>query len=614
MSAPNALILDAWSPLSHKAVVGDGTTRADQPSGLIKSWVPQDQRRRLAAYLVLDAYRKNCARHFLRTTGLDPDEAILVKGKHREYGDTALIGGRIAHGVLGDDWELVVDGADDDLGEGPDLPPEPEKPGAGAHPIEQTIYEARFARWEEDLQAVADEWLEAFTSQPALQRRQDELREWADHAGLAAKLVEGEDDCVHLGDTVYALWPVQNDWPELRRYEPDAYFPVLGDDPEGFPEKLHMAWELEETDDKGVVTKWVRRLTWELVDLVVGEGEDPGARPMPWHEDGDEPATKTCVFSDGIWSLEAVGPNGIPDLSESAARWAEDENGPLDRRDLLVDFIPVIHIPNTPASRTHFGQSALAVVAQILDDIGQSDTDLMEVGRLVAGPVVAFSGAEVPDDISIAPLASFGLGENGSMDVLDLSIGLEKMMAFGDRLGDRLHTNSHVSKSLTGKVDSSEAPSGIALLVDAAPFAQIVGTSRMTRDPKLKLKLRQAQKLAMVYGAIEPGPIPKARVAFGSYLPMDRGQVVTDVTALFAAKLISRRTAIAFLMAAGFDIEDANAEAEAIEAQDFEGAALLADALGSEAPAAEYLGLEAPAQPEAPQIDLPTNEPPVEEE
>jgi hypothetical protein len=248
---------------------------------------------------------------------------------------------------------------------------------------------------------------------------------------------------------------------------------------------------------------------------------------MPWAEEGDEPATQTCVFSEGVWPLGTVGgPTNtaqtsayIPDLSEEAAIWEVDEAGVEQHRvDLGIDFLPVIHIPNTPASRTHFGQSSIAVVAQILDDLGQSDTDLMEVARLVAGPAIALSGAQMPapeavrpgtvleqqaetgSQLQIRPLAVFELGETGSMTVMDLSAGLDKMMAFGNRLEDRLLVNARIPKALVGKVSSAQAASGVALLIDAAPFAEVIGNLRMTRDPKMQLMLRQVQKLAMLQG------------------------------------------------------------------------------------------------------------------
>jgi hypothetical protein len=187
-------------------------------------------------------------------------------------------------------------------------------------------------------------------------------------------------------------------------------------------------------------------------------------------------------------------------------------------------------------------------------------------------------------------LTIFNLGAEGTMTVLDLSTGLEKMMAFGDRLVDRLLVNARVPASLVGRVDSSDAPSGIAMLIDAAPFAEVIGTLRMTRDPKYSLLLEFAQRLAMTSGAIEAGPIPKTRVAFGSFLPMDR------------------TTAVQLLIGAGFPIEDAKAEVEQAQREDVSRAKEIADATGNDADGARALGLEPREEPQPPEVTLP--EPP----
>jgi hypothetical protein len=330
-------------------------------------------------------------------------------------------------------------------------------------------------------------------------------------------------------------------------------------------------------------------------ETIVGEGQV--VRQVPY---SDEPVTSTCIYSMGLWTLDQVGPSGIPDLSEAAAREFEEV-------DLLCDFIPLVHIPNTPASREHYGQSCLAPVAQVLDDVGQADTDLMEALRLTTGPAIALSGAQ-SDDQDIQPLAIFNLGAEGQMTVLDLSTGMQIAMAGRESLIDRLLINSSIPRSMVGRVDSSEAPSGIAMLIDAAPFAALIGTLRMAREPKMSLLLKFAQRLAMVAGAIDAGEVPKSVVSYGSFLPMDRGQVVTEVVALFTAKLISRVTAIRTLIAAGFAIDDAEAEVAQVEAEDIAGAKELADATGSEQAAADRLGIELPEAPQPPEVTLP--EPP----
>jgi hypothetical protein len=610
---PDLQPLNAWSPLSHYALVSN-------PAGYnlaVRSWVPKDDRTRLGAYFVLDSYRKNVARNLLKT------RSYVRRHKHREYGHANLLGTRIRSGVLGDDFELVVPGADDDLPDAPDLPdrptePEPDPATGTVDEVDRRIYDIQIARWTDAAARAIDEWEDRIASQPDLQARQTEMRDWADRMLLPALMVEAEDDCVHLGDTVYVLWPTKGGWPRVDIYEPDGYFPVLDRMRDGYPTKVHLAWEEEHPGPDNTVKRYVRRLTWELVeigslrgefadetdtvastDLADGErlvtdadGMVRVGRVMPWTvAEGDDQAPaltfETCIHTEGLWDLDNIGLGGVTDLADSAAV------GGVDRIDLGVDFLPVIHIPNTPASRDHYGQSALAIVAQLLDDIGQTDTDLMETARLVAGPAIALSGAESKDQI-IKPLTIFNLGLTGKMDVLDLSTGLDRMMAFGDRLADQLFVSAHVPATLVGKVNSSDAPSGIAMLLDAAPFAQLIGTLRMAREPKYRLLLKFAQRLAQVQQVLDPGPTFEARVAFGSFLPLDRGQVVDHVVALLAAKAISRSTAITLLVAGGFPIDDARRVLDEIASEDFTGAATLADALGSEQAAADYMGRDIP--------------------
>jgi hypothetical protein len=61
--------------------------------------------------------------------------------------------------------------------------------------------------------------------------------------------------------------------------------------------------------------------------------------------------------------------------------------------DIGIDFVPVIHVPNTPSGSKHFGRSLLLSVAQLLDDIGFADSDLAASSEFVGNtPVVTTGG------------------------------------------------------------------------------------------------------------------------------------------------------------------------------------------------------------------------------
>lgn len=626
ITRPDELIIDSWSPLSHKAAVGDRNTAVG--ALLAPTWVPASERRRLAAYRVLAAYQANVARIMLSRATTEQ------QANHREYGDPELIVTRIRSGVLGDSTEFVVDGADATLPDEPVLPDPPGDLPAEASEAQRRVHAARTARYAADVADIVDEWIRLFEAQPALQARQAELRAWADRTGLLGRLVEGETDTVGLGDGVLVLWPQQGDWPTVAVYEPDGYFPVLADDNRDFPTKVHLAWGLEQTRPDGGTEQLVRRLTWELVpivgerlvddgtgsyvygELAVGEEIDPETgmvyRVHPWQRDptgqalvDDVPdliadptggtsnqvprrSDQTCVFTDATWRWDALGDRKVDDLDLDKAQTT------YLRHDLGIDFLPVIHVPNTPASKAHFGQSALATAAQLLDDVARIDTDVITASDLTAVPMIAATGVQLPADQQVQPGAYVNLGDKGRLDVVDASNGVTVLATLAAGLRELLAVNTKVPAALVGRVDASSAASGVSMLLSFGPFTQLIGTLRMTREPKYRLLLKMAQRMAQVAGALPSGETPEARVEFGSFLPMDRAAVVDEVTKLLTVKALSLHTAVACLVAAGFPVEDARAEVERILREDTAGAVQVADATGSVQLAADRLGLELP--------------------
>lgn len=639
--------IDQYAPLSHKAAL---TGQGRATTGLAPTWVPREEHRRLAAYKILGAYRANCARMFLPLATVasyeregfgrhnEPDTA----GDRREYGDADLLVDRIRAGVLGDQVQVVVDGADDDLPDEPDLPPRPEDPPEGGETdgFEARVARARLARWETTATDVFDRWLAAVEAQPALLERQDWLRDWADTEGLLAKLHEGEGDTVGLGDGVYVLaWSDLKQRPVVQVYDPGFYFPVLdttGNQAGDYPDRVHLAWEYEDGDGH----RFVRRLTYDLrpiaaVDddtgeLAAGDRYDADGRVVrdyPWNVDPDGnvvPSPVTCYFTDATWPLSEIGDakvSGFDNLSLDApgVEFAETEDGqPARDLDLRLDFVPVVHVPNTPATREHFGQSALLMIAQILDDISASDTDVQAASALAAGPMVAMSGAQASETVEVRPGTVYKLPTEGRMDVLDMSAGLAELTSVNERLLDRLSVNGRVPAELLGRVKVSEAPSGVALALGFGPFSQLVGTFRMVRDAKYRLLLKFVQRLAQGRGdvGLPDGATFPARVQFGSYLPTDRAAVITQTSDALKAQAISTQTAVAWLVDAGFTVDDAQAEVQRIRYDNPERAQAVADATSSEELAAEYLGVTLPesATVTPPTVTPPAGFPPVGEQ
>lgn len=572
------LIFDSWSQIAFKRALGGRTATASAGMGWqAPTWVG-DHARRLMAYTILRAYQDNAAREFMLTK--DRTEV----DDRREYGDSYLIVNTVVAALLGESQSVSVEGAED---WDPDQTDQ-----AGGDTASGSNADAKKAF---DLQ----EWLTT----------------WAQDERLPLKMLETERKAIGLGDGVYSLgWSSEKERPRLRVWDPGFYFPVLDDGNEDdYPEKVHIAWELPCEDDN---KKLIRRITWELgpigldgEGLLVGEldtadGVDANGftRTYAW---SDKPSHTTCYLSDGTWTLD-TGKAVVNDLTEASAVWAIDDEGVIKNRDLQIDFIPVVHVPNTVAVIEHYGRAVLSAVLQLLDDLASADTDLQKASATTGSPVIALSRATMGRDEAGAPLPVryrpgqvLEVGE-GKMDVLDTSRSLDALIKYIEFLLKRLSVNSRIPEAVLGRVSPSEVPSGIALALSFGPIGQLVNEMRLVRNEKYPLLLRFAQRIAAAGG--DPD-VPqhwdlKPGIEFGGFLPQDKAEAVDIVTKLLAAKprpTISLETAIQMLIEAGFPIRDAVLEVEKIQERDFDSASSLLDALGEDTEVWEYLGRKKPA-------------------
>jgi hypothetical protein len=600
------IVFDAYTAISYKGQFGSRRTIGEGFGFKPPDWIGPEHLRRIQAYSILRAYQDNTAREFFEGDRRSIDS-------RREYGDAALLVETVVGALLGDDQQIVTKGAEEMALE------EPKDPGVDANgdplPAPEPDPEAEQRRVEAEAAMALQDW----------------LREWAEEERLGLKLIETERLAVGLGDGVYSLgWSGAKKRPRLRVWDPTFYFPVLTDTNEDdFPERVHIAWEVADETLAGKNQIRIRRITWELGDIqpaqregtvrrLLGSGDqlfkgdrlgDLGKieRDYPWND--GEPSTKTCYYTDATWTIDA-GNRSIDDLTESEAVYEiDDEDGQeIRRRDLFLDFLPVVHIPNTVSLLNHYGRSLLSTVLQILDDISSADTDLSAASATTGHPIITLQGATVARDQQGRSLLTYRPGEilesgDGKMDVLDTSKALAALMGYIEFLLSRLSTNSRVAEALLGRIKPSEVPSGIALALGFGPTDALVRGMRLVRTEKYPLMLKFVHRMyqaAQVAGE-DVGDVPPewihTELVMGSFLPQDQAAVVTQVTALYAAKTISLETAITMLMEVGIPVESVLEEVRRIQERDFKGAAELFDAIGEAGPVFDYLGLEQPPEP-----------------
>ncbi|MEV6420632.1 hypothetical protein [Streptomyces sp. NPDC051662] len=543
-------VIDAWSWLNYKPVMADASRPGSRAfPELAKTWMPPHELRRPAAYKVLASYDNNQAGQ-LAAAG---DDAGALE--RRELGDAANLVDTALGYLLGSEQKVAVEGAEHADEETP-------TPGAA--------------------EAVAV---------------QERLRKWADKELLTFRVQQAERAAVLLGDSVMVLaWNPEKQRPTLRVYDPGFIFPQRDDaEDEDFPGKVHLAWELPADDDAGLKAR-VRRVTYELGPISVsGEDDADGdgstrARTYPW-EPGRASNT-TCYLTDGEWLLEDLK-NGetLDRLPMNKASFRVRRDGTeLNRLDLMIDFLPVVHIANTiPDGGEYWGRSVLARVLQALDELAATDSDSSAASATTGTPIIGLAGARLPVDratgtpqeLQVKAGAVWQLGEAGRMDALDTSPQLAELRARVGHLLERIAANSRVTAAGLGMLDATEVPSGYALKLALGPLGALIGMMRLAREHKYRLLFKMVQRLYQA-GRAEgwtAGETLPARLSWAPHTPTDRGAVLEEVVKAYGAGVLSLETAVAMLLEAGYPVKDASQEVARIRAKaEQEAAARMAEA------------------------------------
>lgn len=536
MGIVKELILDVWSFLGFKQAMGDGLTAPTSAAWRPPLWTGEENHRRLTGYHLLEAYDRNTARRFRESLGGEVSDV-------REYGDAHLLNRVVMAAVLGDKQTITVPGAE-------------KKP-------------------------TGDE--DTDTTRAQLEAAQTWYRDWWKSERGPLKLHRTERRAVKLGNGIYTLgWDPGAGRVRLRDYDPGMYFPAWRDDDEEFPSRVHIAWQIDDPQNRTII----RRITWDLRDA-----DDGAERTYPWR---DQPTPKVCYLTDATFVLDHARGQTIDDLDPDTAAYRTDDDGPVRDRDLGIDFVPVVSITNTIDDGDGWGEPTISAVAQVLDDLSQTDTDIQAAGATAAKPVVIVSGASLGGErLAYAPGEVLEVGD-GAATILDTSSALDALIKQSERLEDRMSVNARTPAALLGKVAPSDVPSGITLALGMGPLGPMIEEMRLARGDKYELLYTFLRRMSLAGGAKNvPAVDVPAQLAFGSFLPQDKAAAVDLVRKLIGGPgdtpLVPLELAAGILIGAGFDVDDAQEMVRLIRRQDYAAALRLLDATGDEEAVRELL-------------------------
>lgn len=541
---PGPIVFDRWTPLAYKDVLPD----PEKPGQdwMAPQWVGAKDRRRLHAYKILTSYKDNAARIFKALFAEDKEEQDEASAR-REYGDGDLFIRGAVSALLGDSQTIAVENADK--------------------------FEEGNAKTEEFRFAA---------------QRQDELRQWALDDRFKTKVIETEIDAVGLADGVYTVQlNKERERATLLLYDPGHYFPVGSTIVDGYPTRVHFAWELTEDEIREKygpstdVRQVIHKITYDLRTV-------PSYR-VPWR---DKPTTKKCFMTEAEWILKK-GVRSVDDFGDSTASYMVDADGKEIRdKDLGIDFMPVVHITNSVSEKELFGESILLRILQILDDIHDADTDTHDAAALTGGPMLAVSGANPGDEIKVGPRRALKLTDTGKAEMLSGAEGVGALRDHGEHLRDLAAINARIPSAQLGRVKPGEASSGIELMLAFSPLRSLIdGEMRPAREDKYRMLLRFVQRL-MILGGYWQAPVVPAELVFGSYMPVDRAAIIDQVVKMVQGGVISLQTGLRELQQVGVDIEDVEEEIQLINARDFDAADRLFTATGDEKLVGKFLGVK----------------------
>lgn len=228
-----------------------------------------------------------------------------------------------------------------------------------------------------------------------------------------------------------------------------------------------------------------------------------------------------------------------------------------------IKALPLYHFRNKREGGEPFGTSQIAGIETLIAAINQTVSDeditlaLQGLGVYVTDstPPVDEEGAETSWEIAPGVVMEVKPGTK-----FERMAGVSTVLPFQEHLGylgSAMDQSVGLSATAVGNVDVAVAASGVALRLDMAPIL----AQNEEKEVELLGRLDQLfYDLMTMWMPLDGTTIPPGIVAinsFGDPLPVDRQGIITEVTTLVAAGLMSKEFAIAYLSAKlGFQFPD----------------------------------------------------------
>lgn len=238
----------------------------------------------------------------------------------------------------------------------------------------------------------------------------------------------------------------------------------------------------------------------------------------------------------------------------------------IDERPNILGEIPIVHIPNHPATGSPWGLSDVQDLVSLNRQYNETATDIVDIVNYHAAPITVVIGAK-PSQLEKGANRVWSVGNKDvTINNLENGVDLDGPVEVLDRIKVAMHEMSGVPETALGQAQPVSNTSGVALSIQFQPLMQKFELKKIQYGKGLKkvneLALRTLftfEPETTVYnplteGIIQPGDVlsvdptdPLVYVTdidWPSPLPVDKLIKLNELQAMMALSLESRRGAL----------------------------------------------------------------------
>jgi len=365
-----------------------------------------------------------------------------------------------------------------------------------------------------------------------LRRQLDLINSFRTKEMLDLKILSAEVNASMMGDGVFKLrWSERKKRVKIQPLPPDSYFPEFDEDDELVA--FAFAWQ-ERINEKD------ERVYKEYYEF-------------------DDEGKVRCTAGYYKKSKKA----GLDDLELES--YVKNELGEeVNFLSLGIDFLPVIHIPNVIIGGETFGVSDLKPIVQLLDEHINAQSSGASNAEYLGDATLLVEGKKPtePPQLPHAGGILFSGTDGGRMDLLDTSSLNDGILKWLDYLETKIVRNAGVTEVAIGKVSGNEIPSGVALQILQHRFLRNIYRKRLIRADKYERLLKFVTRFYRAFGEREQRfDNEEFTVKFGNVLPIDRRELIEEITLAVNSGILTPETAVELLRTmTGWEIPDDEAD------------------------------------------------------